>query len=277
MPVDFTKFPFATIVRPEAPTLTEAIAHDPVGTGFVVITLKSKDSASMTVAVRTFADLLRSQAADSGLVAVTAYRQILREELGGAMPFDQPVCVSILEEASKGGGQIGVRASETVLENPRLDWLVLLEFGAPEMASKAAAAFNSGSDDGFKTLQSAGQNVTVGAFKNMRRYSSVSEDPNVVQFFNLFDAPGDLDTLWSSWQDALPWFFEIAEFRSSFPLLALDPKQPVLLVNRAHLDSTKHFLNGALHDPTLANVVATDYAQRGVTLPDPFFCKMVPV
>lgn len=126
-------------------------------------------------------------------------------------------------------------------------------------------------------LAASVQESTVGAFRNMTQYASVSRDPNVIQFFNLFPAPGNRDILWPAWQEALPWFFEIAEFRSSFPLLALDPSQQLLIVNYAHTDSAKHFINGTLYDPGFMESMKSCYIDRGVTLPHPFFCKIVPV
>jgi hypothetical protein len=64
---------------------------------------------------------------------------------------------------------------------------------------------------------------------------------------------------------------------SSFPLLALDPKQPILLVNCAHCDSIKQFLVGTLYDPRFLETLMACYGQRGVTSPMPFFCKIVAV
>jgi hypothetical protein len=80
-------------------------------------------------------------------------------------------------------------------------------------------------------------------------------DPNVVQLINWFGAPGDLGTRRPAWQEALPWSIEIIGFRSSFPLLALDPTQPILLVNYAPGDSTKQFLLGTLYDPAFMRVM----------------------
>jgi hypothetical protein len=279
MTVDFTKFPFPTIVHPDVATLTEAITTDPVDSGFVIITLKAAEPAALQPVIREFAMALRADGADAGLVEITAYRQLQRNELGGAIPFDQPICESIIAAAARGAGAagIGAQAMATVVDNPRADVILLLEYTTPEIASRTAKGFADGENGLFAHLAAAAKEHTIGAFKNMRRYSSVSRDPNVIQFFNLFGAPGDLDVLWSAWQEALPWFFETAEFRSSFPLLALDPQQEILLVNYAHVDSTKHFLNGALHDPAFAQSMATNYVQRNVTLPTPFFCKIVPI
>jgi hypothetical protein len=95
------------------------------------------------------------------------------------------------------------------------------------------------------------------------RYATVSRDPNDIQFFNLFPRPGNVDVLWKAWQDALPWFLEVGEIRSSFPLLALDAKQPLLLVNFAHCDSVKHFFLGVAFDPFFLEVMKNCYADRG--------------
>jgi hypothetical protein len=284
MSVDFTKFPYPRIERPDAPTLTEAITVDPVDSGFVVITAKATDPEAFTETARDVARLLRAGAGDSGLLEITAYRQLRREELGGAVPFDQPICEAIVARAAQapppqapGMANMGSLAQQIVLGNPHANWVLLLEYGTPAQATAAARASTDGGESAVTELSNAVTEHSVGAFKNMNGYASVSRDPNVIQFFNLFPAPGDLGVLWPAWQEALPWFFEIAEFRSSFPLLALDPNQPILLVNYAHCDSTKHFLNGALHDPEFMRLMMTCYLQRNIAIPTPFFCKIVPV
>jgi hypothetical protein len=268
--VDFTKFPFPGLQQPQAATVTEAIRAEPVAAGFVIITLKAAD-------VRAFAAHLRARA-DIGLTDIIACRQLRRDELGGAMPFDQPICESLLQEATgrESTREAGAMVSAIVLGNAVANWVLRLEYRTPERASAAARAFNGG-DEGFAALTRATTEHTVGAFRNMMRYASVSRDPNVIQFFNLFPAPGNLDVLWPSWQDALPWFFEVGGILSSFPLLALDPKQPILLVNCAHCDSIKPFLIGTLYDPRFLETLMACYGQRGVTSPMPFFCKIVPV
>jgi hypothetical protein len=276
MSVDFTKFPFSTVVRPDAATLTEAITADPVDSGFVVITVKAADQGTLASAVATFVGAARANAVNSNLVDVSAYRQLRADELGGAVPFDQPICEAILADAGHDVATIGARAEATVLKDPRVDWLILLAYRTPDAAIQAVKVFSSGTKAEFAPLATVSEMSTAGAFKNMKRYSSVSRDPNVIQFFNLFGEPDDLDVLWKAWQDALPWFFELGEFRSSFPLLALDPNQEFLLVNYAHLDSTKHFLKGSLTDPSFADLIKTCYLARNVTLPAPFFCKIAP-
>ena len=117
----------------------------------------------------------------------------------------------------------------------------------------------------------------MNVFKNTKGYASVSRDPNLVQFFNLFPGPGDVAVLWDAWQEALPYFLEIGGFRSSFPLVALDPDQPILVVNYAHCDSVKHFFLAVAYDPNFPETVTRCYADRGFHLPLPFFCKIVPV
>jgi hypothetical protein len=108
-------------------------------------------------------------------------------------------------------------------------------------------------------------------------YASVSRDPNVIQFFNFFPGPGDADALWQGWQDALPWFFETGAMRSSFPLKALNPEQPLLVINYAHFNSVKEFFLGVAYDPNYLEVVERCYVKRGFKLPMPFFCKIIPV
>jgi hypothetical protein len=257
--------------------VTEAITAEPVASGFVIITLQATDTDDFAADVRGFAARLRAKSS-LGLVDIIACRQIRRDELGGAMPFDQPICESLLHEAASRDStrQAAGMVSAITLGNAVANWVLRLEFKTPELASAAARAFN-GADADFAALTNGTTEHTVGAFRNMMRYASVSRDPNVIQFFNLFPSPGKLDVLWPSWREALPWFFEVGGILSSFPLLALDPKQPMLLVNCAHCDSIKTFLIGTLYDPRFMETLASCYGQRGVTAPMPFFCKIVPV
>jgi hypothetical protein len=278
MTVDFTKFPFPSLQQPQAANVTEAIRAEPVGSGFVIITLKATDADGFVADVRAFAQALRAKGDSSGLTDIMACRQLRRDELGGAMPFDQPVCESLLHEATSRAStkQAGGMVSAIALGNAVANWVLRLEFKTPELASAAARGFNGGDED-FAALIGVTTEHSAGAFRNMMRYATVSRDPNGIQFFNLFPSPGKLDVLWQAWQDALPWFFEVGGILSSFPLLALDPKQPMLLVNCAHCDSIKTFLVGTLYDPRFMETLASCYGQRGVTAPMPFFCKIVPV
>jgi hypothetical protein len=277
MTVDFTKFPFPDLWQPQAATVTEAIRAEPVASGFVIITLKATDADGFAANVRAFALHLRTKAG-IGVTDIVACRQLRRDELGGAMPFDQPICESLLQEAASRTStkEAAGMVSAIALGNTVANWVLRLEFQTPELASAAARTFTAG-ETGFTALTGATTEHTVGAFRNMMRYASVSRDPNVIQFFNLFPSPGKLDVLWPSWQEALPWFFEVGGILSSFPLLALDPRQPLLLVNCAHCDSIKPFLVGTLYDPRFVETLKASYGQRGVTAPMPFFCKIVPV
>lgn len=277
MTVDFTKFPFPNLWQPQAATVTEAIRAEPVASGFVIITLKARDTDGFAANVRAFAAHLRTKA-DIGLTDIIACRQLRRDELGGAMPFDQPICEGLLHEAASRAStkEAAAMVSAIALSNAVANWVLRLEFKTPELASAAARPFTGG-EAGFTALTGATTEHTVGAFRNMMRYANVSRDPNVIQFFNLFPSPGKLDVLWPSWQEALPWFFEVGGILSSFPLLALDPQQPMLLVNCAHCDSMKLFLVGTLYDPRFVETLKACYGQRGVTAPMPFFCKIVPV
>jgi hypothetical protein len=277
MTVDFTKFPFPNLWQPQSETVTEAITAEPVASGFAIITLKARDADGFAANVRAFAAHLRANA-DIGLTDIIACRQLRRDELGGAMPFDQPICESLLQEAAGRAStkEAAAMVAAIALGNAVANWVLRLEFKTPELASAAARTFN-GDDAGFTALTGTTTEHTVGAFRNMMRYATVSRDPNVIQFFNLFPSPGKLDVLWPSWQEALPWFFEVGGILSSFPLLALDPTQPMLLVNCAHCDSIKPFLVGTLYDPRFVETLKACYGQRGVTAPMPFFCKIVPV
>jgi hypothetical protein len=277
MSVDFTKFPFPNLWQPQAATVTEAITAEPVASGFVIITLRAADAEGFAANVREFAQHLRAKAGSAGLTDIIACRQLRRDELGGAMPFDQPICESLLREAAGRAStkEAAAMVSAIALGNAVANWVLRLEFETPELASAAVRTFTGG-DAGFTALTGAATEHTVGAFRNMMRYATVSRDPSVIQFFNLFPSPGKLDVLWPSWQEALPWFFEVGGILSSFPLLALDPTQPMLLVNCAHCDSIKTFLVGTLYDPRFVETLKACYGQRGVTAPMPFFCKIVP-
>ncbi len=282
MTIDFTKFPFPGVESPHAPSLTDAIRAAPVDGGFVLVTLKAAGSPIEVEALRSFARTLRASASATGCVDITAYRQLRPDEFGGAVPFDQAICDHILEDVEKRRATQsdrfpGLRMVAGILEhNTIADWVMLVEFQSPKQALAAAESWHNG-NDAFAMLTRDGGSHTVNAFKNMMRYASVSRDPNVIQFFNLFPSPGNLDVLWQAWQDALPWFLEVGEIRSSFPLLALDTAQPLLLVNYAHCDSVKHFFLGTAFDPLFLDLMKTCYGERDVTSPMPFFCKIVPV
>lgn len=282
MSLDFTKFPFPAVENPHAPSLTDGIRADPVDNGFIVITLKTAAPEGEIDAIRAFAQELRTSSAATGFIDITAYRQLRPDEFGGAVPFDQAICDNILadvtcRQATQSDRFPGLRMVTGILEqNTIADWVILIKFLSHDRAVAAAKAWN-GDDKAFAALTRNAASYTINAFKNMMRYASVSRDPNVIQFFNLFPKPGNLEVLWQAWQDALPWFFEVGEIRSSFPMLALDAAQPLLLVNYAHCDSVKHFFLGTAFDPIFLEVLRTCYGERGVTNPMPFFCKIVPV
>ncbi|MGI4798247.1 MAG: hypothetical protein ACRYG8_30230 [Janthinobacterium lividum] len=282
MTVDYTKFPFPSVENPRAATLTEAITAPPVDQGFVLLAIKLRDPAGFETAVRTFAQAVRATAEETGLRDVTAYREFRRNELGGAVPFDQAIAAAMLDNAVERAKFEDGRypalgpAIKMAKENDIADYTLLLEYASTDQATKAVATWKGG-ERSYVALTGDAENVTLGAFRNMKRYASVSRDPNVIQFFNFFPGPADADALWQGWQDALPWFFETGEMRSSFPMKALDPEQPLLVVNYAHFDSIKHFFLGVAYDPNYLEVVTRCYADRGFKLPMPFFCKIVPV
>lgn len=198
------------------------------------------------------------------------------------MPFDQAICDAATRNARQRQAAQADKypaigpALKMAISNDIADWVLLVEFANHEQATAAVATWRSG-DESFTELTRGTKSSTLGAFKNTMKYAEVSRDPNLIQFFNLFPGPGNADTLWSAWQEALPWFFEVGEIRSSFPLVSLDPDQPLLLVNYAHADSMKHFLLGVEYDPNYLDTVTRCYKDRGFTLPMPFFCKIVPV
>ena len=283
MPVDYTRFPFPGIENPHAASLLDALAYSPVQEGFVVILIKVSDGGDYLGQVRAFARALRADAARSGFIEITAYRHIRADEMGGAMPFDQAICEEMLRNAERHLAEEpdkfpALKAAIAVAEgeNKAADWALMIEFTTTGQALAAANAWK-GEDEAFAVLvQGTGSN-SVNAFRNAKRYAHVSRDPNVIQFFNLFPGPGASDDLWLAWLDAVPWFLEMGEFRSSFPLIALDPDQSMILMNYAHIDSVKHFFAGAFYDPTYLRTIKTCYSDRGFALPLPFFCKIVPV
>lgn len=280
--VDFTKFPYAGVEDPHASTLTDGITWDPALSGFALVMIKVTDADSFTVAARTFAAALRSDAARSGLIDITAYRFVRPDELGGAVPFDRAIVDDALRNAEKFHAEEPDKyptiepALKMTRENDVADWVLFVEFETPDRAKTAASEWHEGGSS-FAALTRSVDSHTVCTFRNLKRYSTVSRDPNVIQFFNLFPGPGDSDDLWQGWQEALPWFFEAGEMRSSFPLVALDPDQPILVVNHAHFDSLKHFFLGVCYDPNYLETVTRAYSDRGFALPMPFFCKIVPV
>lgn len=282
MTVDYSKFPMTGIENPHATTLTEAVATPPVSAGYILVTLKVGRKPEFVETIRNFAKSLRADAAGTGVTDVTAYREFQMDEMGGGIPFDQVICKAMLKDAKHRQAtqpdkwpttKFGIQIMEG---NEMADWAVLVEFADVDRARAAAVAWNGG-DDRFAALTRDVGASTVNAFKNTMGYASVSRDPNLIQFFNLFPGPGDVDVLWQAWQEALPWFLEVGEFRSSFPLVALDPDQPLLVVNYAHCDSIKHFFLGVCFDPNFIETVTRCYADRGFHLPLPFFCKIVPV
>lgn len=281
MTVDFTKFPFPGVENPHAATLTEAIRTGPVSAGFVVVAIKGTDTDFIN-SIRTFAQAVRAGVAKTGFVDITAYREVRLDELGGAMPFDQAICEMVFHNAERRQVTESEKyptikpAIKMTQQNDIADWALLVEYKTTDQASAAASAWNQG-EESFAALTKSASSRTIGAFKNMMRYASVSRDPNVIQFFNFFPGPGDVGSLWEGWQEALPWFFETGEIRSSFPLVALDPNQPILLINYAHTDSIKHFFLGVSYDPNYLETVTHAYVDRGFKLPMPFFCKIEPI
>jgi hypothetical protein len=282
MTVDLTRFPYNAVSNVSARTLTEAIAAEPVDDGFVVVTLKATDPSSLAAATRNFAQQLRLSADTTGFQDITACRQLRRDEMGGAVPFDQAFCESVLDDiaarrstqSSRFPGLAGTE--DFVLSNVMADWVLLITFGTTAEALTAAQAWRQ-PDSAFAASFSESVEFTINAFENMMRYAHVSLDPDVIQFFNLFPGPGDPDGLWPAWEEVLPRYFDAAEIRSSFPLKALDPEQPLILVNYAHADSVKHFLLSMIFDPNFLEDIARCYQGRGFAFPHPFFCKVVPV
>ena len=282
MPVDFTKLAFNTVPHPSADTLTDAIAWDPVSDGFVVVTLKAPDVAALVPHVRTFAQALRSTASESGVVEITAYRELDRSEMGGAVPFDQSFCDQMLADiAARRDTQVArfpglASADRLALSNEVADLVLFVTYRSTAEATDAVSAWQQDSSP-FRVLLQETQGFTIGAFRNRRQYARVSLDPDAIQFFNLFPGPGDGDGLWEAWQEVLPRYFDVAGIRSSFPLQALDPEQAMLLVNYAHADSMKQFLLGMVFDPNFLEDIKRCYTDRGFAFPHPFFCKVIPL
>jgi hypothetical protein len=282
MTVDYTKLPFRYVADPHAPTLTDAIRVAPVEAGFVVLTIKLVDPAGFETNLRKFAAAVRADAGQSGLQEVTAYREFRPDEWGGAVPFDQSIIEKVVDNARERAKSQGDRyptlhpALKMAEANDIADYTLLLKYVTTDQAMAAVTAWTGG-DSAYGELTADATNITLGAFQNMFGYASVSRDPNDIQFFNFFPGPGDPDALWQGWQDALPWFFETGAMRSSFPLQALDPEQPLLVINYAHFNSVKEFFLGVAYDPNYLEVVESCYVNRGFKLPMPFFCKIISV
>ena len=282
MTTDLTKLPFNAVANPTARSLTEAIFSPPVPDGFVVITLKTRDVAATVPHVRSFVAALRAVGSQTGLVDVTVFRELDRTEMGGAVPFDQSFCERMLADIS------ARRATQTdrfpglasadafALSNPVADLVLVATFTTTTAATDAVTDWKA-DGSAFGTLAEHIEGSTISAFRNTRQYAHVSLDPNVIQFFNLFPGPGDADALWEAWQEVLPRYFDVAGIRSSFPLQAMDPDQPMLLVNYAHADSMKYFLLGMVFDPNFLEDITRCYVKRGFEYPHPFFCKIIPV
>ena len=285
MVVDLTRFPYNGITNVRARTLTEAITADPVDHGFVVVTLKAEagEASSLAAPTRMFAQQLRRSADETGFGGITAYRQLRRDEMGGAVPFDQAFCESVLGDiAARRGTQSdrfpGLVSTENfVLSNTMADWVLMITFGSCDEALAAARAWQHQDSPFAAAFSGHVVRFTINAFQNVMRYANVSLDPDVIQFFNLFPGPGDPDGLWPAWEEVLPRYFDAAEIRSSFPLKALDAQQPLILVNYAHADSVKHFLLSMIFDPNFLEDIERCYEGRGFAFPHPFFCKVVPV
>lgn len=282
MPVDYARFPFPSVSAPHAASLTEAITVEALSEGYAVVTVKSGTAGDLTPLVRDFAKALRAKGTDFGLHDITAYREIRAGELGGTVPFDQEICARMLNDAKERLAADPDRwprtkwAIKMMERNDFADWTLLVEFATVGHAERAVAGWNGGCED-FARLTRDSASHTAGAFANTKGYARVSRDPAAIQFFNFFPGPGDRDVLWAAWQAALPWFLEIGEFRSSFPLVARDPDQALLVVNFAHLDSLKHYFLGVAYDPNFFETVSRCYLDRGFKAPEPFFCKIVPV
>lgn len=229
MSVDFIKLPFNGVTNPAADTLTEAIASPAVPNGFVVVTLKADDVPAAVTHVRSFAQSLRAIGPQVGLVDITAYRELDRSEMGGAVPFDQSFCERMLADISARRDTQVVRfpglasADAFALSNPMADLVLLVTFETTAQAMDAATAWREDTS-AFNSLAQHTQGFTIGAFRNRQRYAHVSLDPDVIQFFNLFPGPGDGDALWEAWQEVLPRYFDVAGIRSSFPPPGVGPR-----------------------------------------------------
>lgn len=276
---DFTKFAYSDFYDLDASSLTESITREPDDHGYVLITIKDAGH-DLAHEIRTFAQAVWDEFSNRGLLAVTAYRQLRYEEMGGAVPFDQIHCEeAVADIRSRAKTQSdrfhGLPVPDYVLGNPLADYIVFVEFTSVAEADAAAKTWKHASK-GYAAL-TMGSTSGVNVFKNMKRYAEVSLNPDLIQFFNLFPGPGTAAALWNGWEATLPPYFDRAEFRSSFPLLATEDDQPLLLVNRAHVDSAKHFLLGFAFDPRFMEDIEENYLKPGFPPPHPFFCKVIPL
>jgi hypothetical protein len=223
MTVDFTKFPFPSLQQPQAATVTEAITAEPVASGFMIITLKATDPDGFA-ANAPARQGRQHRPHRHHCLSPTPARRTWRRDAVRSIHLRKPAARGRKPAEHAGGCRDGFRDRAQQCGG---------ELGAEARIPNAGARVRGGARlrgwrCGFRHATGATTEHTIGAFRNMMRYASVSRDPNVIQFFNLFPSPGKLDVLWPSWREALPWFFEVGGILSSFPLLALDPKQPML-------------------------------------------------
>ncbi|MFZ1362177.1 MAG: hypothetical protein WAS05_04480 [Candidatus Nanopelagicales bacterium] len=183
MPTDFSKLQFPAFANTSAASLTEALTADPVDNGFLVLTCKVKDNSdAFLVSLRAFVAELRADAQNSDLTDITAYRQVMRSELGGTVPFDQPVCEALLDRVARNQDSEakGIGVESIVLNNPRADWIVLLEYSTPDAALSASQQLTNG----LGSFADAVSEYTVGSFANKHQYSRIPHNPDVIHFFN---------------------------------------------------------------------------------------------
>ena len=252
MTVDFTKFPFPSLHQPQAATVTEAIRAEPAASGFVIITLKAADADGFVANVRAFAAHLRARpaaaASPTSSPAVRSGATSSAARCRSISRFARACCTR-----PRAGRARGRPPEWSPRSRSAMPWRIgCCGSSSRRRSSPPPRRAPSMVATGLRRTHRATTEHTVGAFRNMMRYATVSRDPNVIQFFNLFPSPGKLDVLWPSWQEALPWFFEVGGILSSFPLLALDPTQPMLLrqLRPLRLDQAvlgRHALRSTVH------------------------------
>ncbi len=278
MSVDFKYLDFSPVFNQQANNLTEALRGEPVPNGFVFLSFKMDIQKTTETAFFGALETYLRSLDNKAIQSIKIYRQLKENELGGIVPFDQGICEKYLDEKMNVNFIIRFihkvyTLRDLLFKNKLIDVGVYISCTDHAAALSLAHFFENNSDMSWRSLLNNSQRYDIGAFKNMAIYSTVSDDPNKIQFFNLFPAPGKLESIWHSWLKSLPWFFEIANFRSSFPLLALNESQKTLLINAAHWDSAKGFIIGANYDPAFKKILK-GYMKDRVSLPYPFFCKI---
>lgn len=233
------------------------------------MTFVAKEVAAFVEPLQQFAAAERRDAPINHLISVKAFRQLHRDEVGGAVPYDQPICEELLSRAP-------AILHQTLFDNHVANWLLFLEFETPVSAQVFVDGLNAGKHESHYLIDASSAHG-FSAFRNMRQYSRITYDPALIHFFNLFLAPGDRDKFWQIWQQATPGSLKLPKCVLPFRCKDCATTSLCCRVNPAHWDSLKHFIHGAMYDTYFQQEVMQGmWFSNGVEL-HPFFCKIVSV